>query len=319
MDNYTTMFGSMKENSLDFCSPTLSSSNLLDFSPSYFSPTDVFMRCFDPIVSPDETYMNPLDVHQEFFNDRLIQAFDYLNERCIMDTDVLVQLWLPVISHGKLVLTTENKSFIINSDNTNLSNYREISKNYQFAAEYDSTELIGLPSGVFLKKFPTCTPDLGFVAEGNDPRGIYAQKLNLCGCLNLPVFELDGGTCLGVIEIVTVSKKVNFRDELDNICKALEAVDLRSSEFLIQSKQKEISERYDAVLAEIQDVLRTICNTLKLPLAQTWGPCEGRPHQPVSTISVIESASYVYDPEILGFFEATSNQKLVPGEGLITR
>ncbi|KAI3711451.1 hypothetical protein L2E82_41552 [Cichorium intybus] len=78
----------------------------------------------------------------------------------------------------------------------------------------------------------------------------------------------------------------------------IEAVDLRSSEFLIHPKQKDFSKPYDALLAEIREVLRTICNTLKLPLAQTWGPCEGRPHQPVSTISVIESASYVLDPEI---------------------
>ena len=130
--------------------------------------------------------------YQECFDDRLIQAFEYLNENRIMNTDLLVQLWLPVISHGKRVLKTENKLFIINSDNTNLSNYREVSKNHQFSAEYDSTELIGFPSSVFLKKFPTCTPDLQFVSEGNDPRGIYAKKLNLCGCLNLPVFELDG-------------------------------------------------------------------------------------------------------------------------------
>ena len=31
---------------------------------------------------------------------------------------------------------------------------------------------------------------------------------------------------------------------------------------------------------------------------------------------MIESASYVFDPEILGFFEATSTQQLVSGEGI---
>ena len=71
------MFGSIKENNLDFGSPNLSSSTLLDFSPSYFSYTDVFMECFDPIVSPKETNLNPLDDYQEFFDDRLVQDFDY--------------------------------------------------------------------------------------------------------------------------------------------------------------------------------------------------------------------------------------------------
>ncbi|CAI9281150.1 unnamed protein product [Lactuca saligna] len=46
---------------------------------------------------------------------------------------------------------------------------------------------------------------------------------------------------------------------------------------------------------------------------QTWGPCEGRS----GPIYVIESASYVFDPEILGFFEATSTQQLVSGESIV--
>ncbi|CAH1423477.1 unnamed protein product [Lactuca virosa] len=135
MDEHTT-------SSLDLDTPNLSSSTLLDFSPSYFSSTEKFMRCFDPIVSLEETDMNPhpLDDYQEFFDNRLIQAFENLYQGCTVFTDLLVQLWLPVITHGELVLTTVNKSFIINSSaNTNLLNYREVSKNYQFAADYDST------------------------------------------------------------------------------------------------------------------------------------------------------------------------------------
>ncbi|CAI9287690.1 unnamed protein product [Lactuca saligna] len=49
------------------------------------------------------------------------------------------------------------------------------------------------------------------------------------GSLNLLVFEIDIETCLGVVEVVTTSQKVNLRDELENICKALEFV-LRKSE-----------------------------------------------------------------------------------------
>ena len=63
------------------------------------------------------------------------------------------------------------------------------------------------------------------------------------------------------------------------------------------SVYQDFSEPYDVVLGGIQDVLRSICNTLNLPLAQTWGLCEGRS----GPISVIESASFVFDPEILGF------------------
>lgn len=73
---------------------------------------------------------------------------------------------------------------------------------------------------------------------------------------------------------------------------------------------QDFNEPYEAALAEIRDVLRSTCNTLNLPLAQTWGPCESR------SIAIIESASYVFDPQVLGFFEACSALQLVPGEGI---
>ncbi|KAI3774234.1 hypothetical protein L1987_48781 [Smallanthus sonchifolius] len=302
----------MEENNLEFVVID-EISTLLDFSPSYLDSDSTYMRCFDPNISPEESDMKSLDDYHEFFDDRLIQAIEYLNERCVMDADVLVQLWLPVTRQGKRVLTAEDQPFIISSDSADLSAYREISKSCKF----DSTEMIGLPATVYLKKFPTCVPDLRFVAEGNDPRAVYVQRLNLYGCVNLPVFDLDGETCMGVIEVVTTSKKVNFHDQVENVCKALEAVDLRSSEFLIHPKLKDFNEPYQVALAEIRDVLRSICDTLKLPLAQTWGPCESRSRHPDTSISIIESASYVFDPQVLGFFEACSALQLVPGEGLI--
>lgn len=213
----------LNEMSLDDCgwieSHNLSSSTLFDFSSSYLDSADMYMSCFDPNVCSEETDVND---YPEFLDDRLNQVIEYLNERS--DANILVQLWVPVVRNGKRVLTTENQPFKVISDSSNLSNYREVSKNYQFVvdAEYDSNDMIGLPGPVFLKKFPTCTPDHQFVAQGNDPRMSYAQKLDIRGCLNLPVFELDGETCLAVVEVVTTSQKVNFRDELENISLALE-------------------------------------------------------------------------------------------------
>ncbi|CAI9299680.1 unnamed protein product [Lactuca saligna] len=50
----------------------------------------------------------------------------------------------------------------------------------------------------------------------------FSRNEILKKCLNLPVFEIDGETCLGVVEVVTTSQKVNLRDELEKICKALQ-------------------------------------------------------------------------------------------------
>nr|XP_043625235.1 protein NLP4-like [Erigeron canadensis] len=320
MDNHIgTMFESNLDNDFDggwIESPNISSSTLLDFSSfSYLDSANIHTTCFDSNMSSDETDMKPLDdLDTETFDDRLIRAIDHLNERCIFEADLLVQLWLPVIRNGKRILTTENLPFIVSSDSTtDLSNYREVSKSYHFAADFDCNEMIGLPGRVFLKKFPTCTPDLQFVAEENDPRVTYAQKFNLNGCINLPVFELDGETCLGVLEVVTTSGRVDFHDELENIFKALEVVDLRSSDFLFHPKLKDSNNPYEVVLAEIRDVLRSICDALKLPLAQTWSLSKGGPER---SIFIVESASYVFDPQILGFFEACCVQQLVQGEGI---
>ncbi|KAL0365751.1 UNVERIFIED_CONTAM: protein NLP4 [Sesamum angustifolium] len=82
-----------------------------------------------------------------------------------------------------------------------------------------------------------------------------------------------GVVMLGVFEIVTTSQKVNYRPELENVCKALEAVDLKSSDILSPPNIEDRNESYQAALMEIRNVLKCVCDTHKLPLAQTWAPC----------------------------------------------
>ncbi|KAK1434391.1 hypothetical protein QVD17_00131 [Tagetes erecta] len=79
---------------------------------------------------------------------------------------------------------------------------------------------------------------------------------------------------------------------------------------------------YELVLAEIRQVLKSVCNEHCLPLAQTWSPCAqlGRPRcqqQAAGCMSVIRSASYVFDLNVLGFYEACSELHVVPGEGIV--
>ncbi|KAI3795624.1 hypothetical protein L1987_38280 [Smallanthus sonchifolius] len=75
---------------------------------------------------------------------------------------------------------------------------------------------------------------------------------------------------------------------------------------------------YELVLAEIRQVLKSVCDTHGLPLAQTWSPCgqQGRPGCQKGCISVISSASYVFDPNVLGFYEACCELHVVRGEGI---
>lgn len=152
---------------------------------------------------------------------RLVQAIEYLKDST-RDKDVLIQIWVPVKSGGRHVLTTNNQPFFLNPNCKSLADYRHVSRNYQFAADNNSKELEGLPGRVFLKKLPEWTPDVRFFRREEYPRVSHAKQYNVSGSLALPVFERGSGTCLGVVEIVTTFQKANYSPELQDVCKALE-------------------------------------------------------------------------------------------------
>ncbi|PIN14777.1 hypothetical protein CDL12_12594 [Handroanthus impetiginosus] len=254
---------------------------------------------------------------------RLLQAINHLKD-AVRDKDILIQIWVPVKRGGRQVLTTNNQPFSLNPNCKNLADYRDVSRNYQFAAEEDAKEFAGLPGRVFLNKLPEWTPDVRFFKREEYPRVNHAQRYDVRGSLALPVFEQGSGNCLGVVEIVTTSQKVNYRPELENICKALEAVDLKSSDILRPPNVKDCNESYQAVLMEIKNVLKCVCNTHKLPLAQIWAPCTeqgkgGCRHSDENythCVSTIDPACYVADQQVSGFHEACSEHHLLKGEGI---
>lgn len=153
--------------------------------------------------------------------DRLVQAIKGLDE-AVQDKDFLIQIWLPVQQEGKNFLTTSEQPHFFNPKYSSLKRYRDVSVAYNFPADEDSKESVGLPGRVFLRKLPEWTPDVRFFRSEEYPRIKEAEKCDVRGSLALPVFERGSGTCLGVVEIVTTTQKMNYRPELDNICKALE-------------------------------------------------------------------------------------------------
>ncbi|XP_012837254.1 PREDICTED: protein NLP2-like isoform X2 [Erythranthe guttata] len=255
---------------------------------------------------------------------RLVQAINHLKDS-IRDKDVLIQIWVPVKNGGKQVLRTNDQPFVLTANSKNLAEYRDVSLNYQFAADENSKELAGLPGRVFLNKLPEWTPDVRFFKSEEYPRVNHAQQYNVRGSVALPVFEQGSGNCLGVVEIVTTSQRVNYRPELENVCEALEAVDLKSSNIPIPPNVVEDgNESYQDVLIEIRNVLKCVCNTHKLPLAQTWAPCTqqgkgGCRHSDENythCVSTIDSACYVANQQVSGFHEACSEHHLLKGEGI---
>ncbi|EYU41046.1 hypothetical protein MIMGU_mgv1a022040mg, partial [Erythranthe guttata] len=138
------------------------------------------------------------------------------------------------------------------------------------------------------------------------------------GSIDLPVFEeddsIDGDrSCCAVLEIVTTKEKLDFDLEINNISRALLAVDLR-----------------------ITDVLRAIFHAHRLPLALTWIPCsyteEYSGNQTIRTNSiknnilnpnekpvlcVEESACYSSDTYMQGFIRASGGHFLEKGQGVV--
>ncbi|KAL8030392.1 hypothetical protein ABFX02_14G283600 [Erythranthe guttata] len=258
--------------------------------------------------------------------DRLIQALAYIKD-CSRDKNVLIQVWVPVNGGGKRVLTTNNQPFSLDLNCPSLAHYREISVNYQFPAEEDSKEVVGLPGRVFRNKVPEWTPDVRFFTRDEYPRVDHANQYDVRGTLAVPVLEQGSGNCLGVIEVVLTTQKIQYRPELESVCKALEAVDLRSAEVACTQAVKTPDFSYQAALPEILDVLRSACETHGLPLAQTWVPCSlqgkgGYWHSDDNSkncISPVDSACHIGNPHIQGFHEACSEYHLLRGQGIVGR
>lgn len=257
--------------------------------------------------------------------------------RCIKESTgqtLLAQVWVPIKRGNKYVLTTSGQPFVLDPRIDKITHFRTVSSDYYFSAEEDSDVWLGLPGRVFVKKFPEWTPDVQYYSSNEYPRIFHAQNYNIRGSLALPVFESENLSCVGVVELVMATQKVHYAAEFEQVCKALQAVNLRSSEVYECPKVQIPIENRQAVLPEILEVLKAVCETHKLPLAQTWVPCRHRSIVAGGRSSkgscidndfhsggqvcmfAIREAFYMTDSNMRGFQEACSEQHLLKGQGV---
>ncbi|KAF4353235.1 hypothetical protein F8388_014703 [Cannabis sativa] len=244
-----------------------------------------------------------------WIKERMTQALRYLKEST--DQHVLAQVWAPVKNGCRYVLSTSGQPFVLDPDSNGLHQYRMVSLMYSFSVDGGETnEVLGLPGRVFRQKLPEWTPNVQYYSITEYPRLDHAQHYNVRGSLALPVFEPSGQSCVGVLELIMTSEKINYAPEVDKVCKALEAVNLRSAEILDHTdtqasfwKQEDkpgffslhffslysprlkylailvnqiCNEGRQSALTEILEILTAACETHKLPMAQTWVPCMHR-------------------------------------------
>ncbi|KAF0912264.1 hypothetical protein E2562_013948 [Oryza meyeriana var. granulata] len=243
------------------------------------------------------------------------------------DGELLAQVWVPTRIGDRQVLTTCGQPFWLDRRNQRLASYRSVSMKYQFSADESARADLGLPGRVFVGRVPEWTPDVRYFSTEEYPRVQHAQHFDIRGSIALPVFEQRSRACLGVVELVMTTQKINFSAEIENICNALKEVDLRSSDVTSDPRSKVVDSSYRAIVPEIMDVLRAVCDTHNLPLAQTWIPCicqakRGSRHSDErykSCVSTVDEACYARDRSVLGFHQACSDHHLFRGEGVVGR
>lgn len=279
-----------------------------------------------PLDNPDGYYL---------IKERMTQALRTFKEST--DHSILAQVWAPVKNGCRYVLTTYGQPFVLDPDSNGLHQYRMVSLMYKFSVDGETNEVLGLPGRVFRQKLPEWTPNVQYYSIREYPRLDHAQHYNVRGSLALPVFEPSGQYCVGVLELIMTSERINYAPEVDKVCKALEAVNLRSAEIVDHTTTQICNEGRHNALTEILEILTTACETHKLPMAQTWVPCMhrnvlayGGGMKKVCTsidgscmgqvcMSTTEVAFYIVDAHMWGFREACLEHHLQKGQGVAGR
>ncbi|XP_047341414.1 protein NLP6-like [Impatiens glandulifera] len=267
--------------------------------------------------------------------ERMTQALRHFKDST--EQHVLAQVWAPVKNGSRYVLTTSEQPFVLDPNSTGLYKYRTVSLMYSFSVDGESDGVLGLPGRVFLRRMPEWTPNVQYYSSKEYPRLNHAQHYDVRGTLALPVFEPSGHMCIGVLELIMTSQKTNYAHEVDKVCKALEAVNLKSSEILDYPETQICNEGRQNALAEILEILTVVCEINNLPLAQTWVPCM---HRSILAdggglkkscrsfdgscigrvcMSTTDAAFYVVDAHMWGFREACAEHHLQKGQGVVGR
>ncbi|GMH08698.1 hypothetical protein Nepgr_010538 [Nepenthes gracilis] len=241
---------------------------------------------------------------------------------------ILAQLWVPVRHGDHYILSTYDQPYLL--DHT-LAGYREVSRAFTFSAEQRPDCFPGLPGRVFISKIPEWTSNVSYYSETEYLRFQHAVDHQVRGSVAVPVYTPEM-QCCAVLELVTVKEKSDFDLEIETVCHALQAVDLRTTGIpRLHPQCLSLSRR--AALAEIADVLRAVCHAHRLPLALTWIPCtfEEGVDENIIRISirdsdlnrngklilcVQETACYVNEREMQGFVHACAEHPLEEGKGV---
>ncbi|XP_011047733.1 PREDICTED: protein NLP8-like [Populus euphratica] len=276
---------------------------------------------------PNTTYYIMSQPVGPSLDERMLRALSLL--KVSYGGGILAQVWVPIRSADQYILSTSEQPYLLDQM---LAGFREVSRTFTFSAEVKPGVPLGLPGRVFISKVPEWTSNVRYYRKAEYLRAKHAVDHEVRGSFALPIFDPDEMSCCAVLELVTVKEKPDFDSEMENVCDALEAVNLRSTpppRLLPQC----LSSNKRAALSEIADVLRAVCHAHRLPLALTWMPCnyteeavdeiikvrvrEANSRSSGKCVLCIEgTACYVNDREMQGFVHACAEHYIEEGQGI---
>ncbi|KAJ0779682.1 putative PB1 domain-containing protein [Helianthus annuus] len=187
---------------------------------------------------------------------------------------VLVQFWSPRVDDKHQLLTTIDQPFGLGVVSEELCFYRRESERQTFLVDKDHEEEdVSPPARVFRRGLPEWTSDITEYETKDFPQQDCAIRCKLHGYLALPVFDSTTGLCVGVLELLTFSKLKDVAYEVKHIHRVLKTVNLASPQVFeaFDVPASNVSnERSNNESDKIYDILKRVCDTHRLPLAQTW-------------------------------------------------
>ncbi|CAN6247254.1 unnamed protein product [Urochloa humidicola] len=231
----------------------------------------------------------------------------------------LVQVWAPARDGGRRVVATRGQPFVLTPPQCHrLFQYRTVSLTHAFpVGGAGAPGERGLPGRVFDAGAPEWTPNVQYYGTGEYARISYALIYDIQAALALPVLDPDTGSCVAVVELVTTSPTLRFADEVDKLSKALQEVELRAAEICRPEVCND--EATELAMSEVSDILNTVGEAHKLPLAQAWVRCK-RCNTSTEDANLTAAGTPFYvtndaDQSLLDFREACVEHHLRPGRG----
>ncbi|CAL4910984.1 unnamed protein product [Urochloa decumbens] len=316
-------------------SAPLDTTALQDDAPGARAGKSEITKNGEPINGKCQVHLSLVDGCSDssyFLKERLTLALRYFKEST--NQHLLVQVWVPVRKGDRYMLSTSGQPFVLDQRIIGLLQYRTVSMMYMFSVDGDSVQELGLPGRVYKQRVPEWTPNVQYYSSTEYARLNHAISYNVHGTVALPIFDPSTKSCIAVVELIMTSKKVNYANELGKVCKALEAVNLKSIEVAEHPYVQISNEGHQAALVEMLEVLTVIGEELKLPLAQTWVPCKNQNllvpcggvkksflniHGSCSQelcLSTSDVVFHVIDAHMWGFRDACVEHHLQKGQGV---